>query len=744
MNLLRLMKHHLLRIMVSLMVVPLFVLHTAGVVDLVVVKPLENYLYDLRLRLTMPNTRDTRIVILDIDERSLQGIGHWPWRRDTLAHLVDRLFDQYQIDVLGFDVVFAERDQSSGLPMLEHLAKNELRHDRQFQSALASRRRELSFDQVFADSFRNRRVVLGYFFRQDGDLTGVKGVLPPPILAAGKFSPDHVGAAVASGFTANLPELQNSAMAGGFFNASPLIDPDGVFRRISLLQSYQGGLYETLGLAVARLALRESSLGLVYATPRPELYALESVRLGRRQIPVDIDLGALIPYRGKQGSFPYVSAIDVLQGKVAPEVLNGAIVLVGTTAAGLMDLRSTPTQDLYAGVEAHANVVAGILDGTIKERPAYLVGSEPLALIFLGVILALILPFLNPFWAFLFSFSVLAGLVGINFLLWARENMALPLASLLLMGIAIFVLNIAYGFFVEARGKRLLAGRFGQYVPPELVRKMARDPSTYTLASESRELTVLFSDIRGFTSISEGMSPQELSDLMNAFLSAMTKVIQHHQGTIDKYMGDAIMAFWGAPMSDPQHARHALLAGLEMIEVLNALHADFRVRGWPELRIGVGLNTGVMTVGNMGSTFRMAYTVMGDAVNLGSRLEGLTKEYGVQIVVSEFTMAQLPEFVFRELDIVRVKGKEEPVRIYEPIGLESELAVGAKQELASYHQAVRDYRARNWPAAAAAFGQLAAGQPDRSIYAIYLGRIRHFQNEPPADDWDGVFTLTTK
>lgn len=273
---------------------------------------------------------------------------------------------------------------------------------------------------------------------------------------------------------------------------------------------------------------------------------------------------------------------------------------------------------------------------------------------------------------------------------------------------------------------------------------MARDPSTYTLASESRELTVLFSDIRGFTTISEGMSPQELSDLMNAFLSAMTKVIQHHQVTIDKYMGDAIMAFWGAPMSDPQHARHALLAGLEMIEVLNALHADFRARGWPELRIGVGLNTGVMTVGNMGSTFRMAYTVMGDAVNLGSRLEGLTKEYGVQIVVSEFTMAQLPEFVFRELDIVRVKGKEEPVRIYEPIGLESELAAGAKQELASYHQAVRDYRARNWPAAAAAFGQLAAGQPDRSIYAIYLGRIRLFQNEPPADDWDGVFTLTTK
>lgn len=735
---------YLVRALLSFMVVPLFVLHLAGVVDLGVVEPLENYLYDLRLRLTMPNGQDSRIVIVDIDEKSLQGIGHWPWSRNTLAQLVDRLFDHYQIDVLGFDVVFAERDTSSGLPVLEQMAQGDLRDDPHFQGALARKRLVLDYDRIFADSLKNRRVVLGYYFRHDGDDTGVKGALPAAVLPNGSFDPTQVGSVLASGYTGNLPELQRSAMAGGFFNASPLVDPDGVFRRISLLQAYQGALYETLGLAVARLVLRENSIGLEYDAPQPDLYALENVALGQRRVPVDIDLGTLISYRGKQGSFPYVSAVDVLNGTVPRESLQGAIVLVGATAPGLMDLRATPAQDLYAGVEAHANVVAGILDGNIKARPAYLVGLEPVALIVLGLLLALVLPLLSPLWASLFSLSVLSSLVAFNLYQWTEANLVLPLASLLLMVLLIFVLNLAYGFFVEARGRRQLAGRFGQYVPPELVREMALDPSTYTLVSENRELTVLFSDIRGFTSISEGMAPQALSDLMNAYLTAMTGIIQRHRGTIDKYMGDAIMAFWGAPMADAKHTKHALLAALEMVDRLDALQTEFRARGWPEIKAGVGINTGIMTVGNMGSEFRMAYTVMGDAVNLGSRLEGITKQYGVQIVVSDFTRAQLLEFAFRELDVVRVKGKDEPVAIFEPLGLAEELDAEIKNELTAYHAALAAYRARDWSGAEERFRSLATSMPERHIYAVYLERIEHFRAVPPPNDWDGVFVLTTK
>lgn len=738
------LRQHGLRIVASLSVVLLFVLHSTQVIDIEGVGRLENYLYDLRLRQTMPNGIDKRIVIVDIDEKSLQGIGQWPWPRQTVSRLVDRLFDHYQIGVLGFDVVFAEPEQNPGLAALESLAENELRHDAAFQAAFARQRREMNFDQRLAASFHGRPVVLGYVFRHDGDPLGIQGGLPPAIMPTGSFSPDTVGAVRSSGYTANQPELQQAAAGGGFFNASPLVDADGVFRRISLLQEYHGGLYETLGLAVARLALRETSLGLIYDTPQPEPYALKQVRLGGRRIPVDSELGVLIPYRGQQGSFPYVSAIDVLQGKASAPDLKDAIVLVGTTADGLKDLRSMPMQNQYAGVEAHANVVAGILDGTIKERPAYVTGLETVAILFFGFLLALLLPLLNPLWATLFSLAILSGIGGGNYYLWANAHLALPLATLLLMVLVVLVLNMAYGFFVEARGKRLLAGRFGQYVPPELVDKMARDPSSYTLASESRELTVLFADIRGFTSISEAMSPQALSDLMNAYLTAMTEVIQRHRGTIDKYMGDAIMAFWGAPMSDPQHARQGLLASLEMIAVLAARRADFQARGWPELRIGVGLNTGMMTVGNMGSSFRMAYTAMGDAVNLGSRLEGLTKEYGVQIIVSQFTRAQVPEFAYRELDLVRVKGKDEPVAIYEPIGLESELDTAARAALATYHQALDDYRARHWQAAAEAFSSLAAADPERAIFGTYLERIRHFQSQPPAADWDGVFVWITK
>jgi len=273
---------------------------------------------------------------------------------------------------------------------------------------------------------------------------------------------------------------------------------------------------------------------------------------------------------------------------------------------------------------------------------------------------------------------------------------------------------------------------------------MAETPSKIDISGESRELTVLFSDVRGFTTISEGLDPHELTTLMNEMLTPMTHVIHDHRGTIDKYMGDAIMAFWGAPLADTHHARHALDAALDMIKALPMINQRFAERGWPEIHIGVGLNTGVMSVGNMGSEFRMAYTVMGDAVNLGSRLEGLTKQYGVDIIVSEFTRAAVPEYAYRELDRVRVKGKEEPVIIYQPIGLASELEAGALTELERFHEALEFYRQQNWDAAEHLIVNNKSESERPKVYSLYLERIASFREHPPGDNWDGVYTHTSK
>jgi len=752
-------RRHALRIGISLMVALLLLLNAKGVFQLNFMERLENYTYDLRLLATMPGGKDPRVVIVDIDEKSLQEQGHWPWPRNRLAQLIDLLFDRYKIDVLGFDIVFAERDESSGLKQMETLARSELAADAGFKSSLSRLKPQLDYDQLFANSLKNRRVVLGYYFfdvqadKVGGRSSAVSGVsaapnsaphtLPAPALTRERFEPGKVGAVVAAGFKGNLPELQSSAAAGGYFSA-PLIDADGVFRRQPLLQMHDGELYEALSLAVARLNFRVPKVDLHYGQGDTDELGLESIRLGDRLIPVDHHVAAFIPYRGRQGSFAYISATDVLQGKVNPEMLRDAIVLVGSTAPGLNDLRSTPVQQVYPGVEMHANLIAGILDGNLMERSAYAPSYEFASLLMVGLLLSLVLPTFNPLRATLLFVLTIAVLGGVDLFWWKFQSQAMPLASSLLLATLLFVFNTLYGFFVEDRGKRQLTGLFGQYVPPELVDEMAKDPGAYSLEGESRELTVLFSDVRGFTTISEGLDPTQLTQLMNEYLTPMTHVIQKHRGTIDKYMGDAIMAFWGAPLQDPQHARHALLAGMEMLAKLEALQEHFKAKGWPPIKAGVGLNTGEMTVGNMGSEFRLAYTVMGDAVNLGSRLEGLTKEYGVQIMVSEFTRAAVPDFVYRELDRVRVKGKDKPVGIFEPICAQGEEPAGLLEELALYEVALRLYREQGWLQAEEKFAQLRALCPERYLYQVYAKRITYLRESPPGPDWDGSFTFTTK
>ena len=750
------LKKQFVRTGIGIALVAVFLLHAAKWIELPLLRRLEAIVYDTRLVLTMPRTIDPRIVIVDIDEKSLVekengGEGRWPWPRDRLAQMLDQLFDHYQIAILGLDIVFAERDESSGLRVLEALAKKELREVSGFQETLQKIQPQLDYDAIFAAKIKDRPVVLGYTFTREKEKeSGSKGKLPSPALPPGTFTGKTIAFPVYSSFTANLPDLQRVATNGGYFTLDP--DPDGILRRVPMLTEYAGAYYEPLSLAIVRLLL--GNVHVVPGYPSEKIGSknypgLEWLEVGPIKVPVDEAAAALIPYRGKGGregkSFNYFSAIDVIQGRVAATELKGKIVLIGTTAPGLLDLRATPVEAVYPGVEVHANIISGMLDQNIKQKPPYVIGAEFILLLIVGLGMAVQLPRLNPLKSLLATVAVLSLVLAANLAIFHIGNLVLPLASGLALISLLFALNMSYGYFVEARGKRQITGLFGQYIPPELVDEMAKNPDGFSMEGESREMTVLFTDVRGFTTISEGLDPKQLSQLMNEFLTPLTEVIYKHRGTVDKFMGDCIMAFWGAPLADPNHARNAIMAGLEMHDALAKLKTEFDARGWPEIRIGVGLNTGRMSVGNMGSKLRTAYTVMGDAVNLASRLEGITKEYGADMIVGEATREAVPDVIFRELDRVRVKGKDEAVAIYEPIGLQGTVAKPRLDEIRLYAQFLRFYRGQDWDQAELQLLNLQKILPDNKLYnETFVGRIAFLRSNPPGNGWDGAFTFTTK
>ena len=732
-----LLKQHGVRLALSLTIILVMLLHASNVLPLGFVQKLENFSYDARLNLMMPRTVDNRIVIVDVDEKSLKEQGRWPWGRNKLAALVDTLFEHYQVNTLGFDVIFAEKDESSGLKALE-LMQQRLNGDTAFADALQAIKPTLDYDQIFANSIKNRNVVLGYYFVPKDSANRV-GQLPAAVFKAGSFGNKNIEFTEMEGYGANLASLQQSTPFAGHVNPAP--DTDGITRKIAVLTKHNGQYYDAFSVAIARAYFKNSVLQAEFATVGvgKQYSGLEHFKLANKNIPVDNKVAMLIPYRGPQGSFQYVSASDVLNKKITLNTFKNKIVLVGTTAPGLMDLRATPVQNIYAGVEIHANVIAGILDNNIKQRPAYTLGAEFVLLLLAGLLLALTLPYLNPLKATLMTLAVLVGVLMINFVSWQWANLVLPIASSLLMISLIYVVNMSVGFFIESRGKRQLTGLFGQDVPPELVNEMAQNPEAINLAGENREMTVLFSDIRGFTNIAEDLSPQQLSQLMNEFLTPLTQAIHNNRGTVDKYMGDAIMAFWGAPLFDSNHAQNALNAAIEMKQALKKINEKFAAKNWPIINMGIGLNTGNMAVGNMGSSFRMAYTVMGDAVNLGSRLETLTKSYGVDIIVSEYVKAQTPDILYRELDTVRVKGRDNPVTIFEPLGLEAQVSTEMRDELKLYREALKLYRNKNWDLSEIQFLNLQKMQPQQALYELYIARIKQYRRVPPSFNWDGVF-----
>ena len=740
------LKQHARLISFGLVLVLFFLGHAAKIYEIEFIHRLDAILYDYRLQLTMPRKVDDRIVILDIDEKSLKEEGRWPWSRDRLALLMDKLFDRYGIAVAGFDVVFAEKDESSGLKVLQELGNTQLKDVPQFQTVLSQIRPQLEYDNLFASKIKDRNVVLGYYFNnsESGNKANVSGALPPAVFPPGTFKGRPVGFIQWNGYGGNLPELQKNAASAGHFN--PKVDADGSVRRVPMIVEYNGAYYESLSLAVVRTLLGFPKLTPGYASQQSADYSgLEWLEISNMRIPVDQDVSTLVPYRGQRESFRYVSVADVLHDRIPLADLKNKIVLIGTSAPGLMDMRSTPVGSVYPGVEIHANMIAGILDQNLKQKPPYVAGAEVMLLLITGVVLGLLLPLLSPTKATLLTVLALGLALAGNMAIWHYAALDLPLAGGMLMILGMFALNMSYGFFVTDRTKRQITSLFGKYVPSELVEEMTKNPEQLvSMEGESREMTILFSDVRGFTTISEGLDPKALSQLMNEFLTPLSRVIYKYNGKGDKYMGDCIMAFWGAPKPEPDHARNAILAGIEMQQTLQKLQPHFKERGWPEIHVGVGINTGKVSVGNMGSEARVAYTVMGDAVNLASRLEGITKQYGVGVMVGENTRNAVPDFIYRELDQVRVKGKDKPVAIYEPIGIKDQVDEAVLEEIKLYQQALKLYRKQDWDQAELQMYNLQRMYPECKLYQVYAERAAHFRSNPPAADWDGVFDFKTK
>jgi adenylate cyclase len=726
------------RALATAALVLLALLHATGWWPMPILSGVDEALYDLRLRLTMPGKMDERVVIIDIDERSLAGLGQWPWPRENVARLVTELIQRQRVAALGLDVVFAEPDGSSILPQLRQMARKDLRGDVAFGDWLVHHGAQLDHDAMLAQALAQGPTVLGYYFTSDRDASRV-GRLPEPTTTLAVQPP---GILYWDGYGANIAPLMGPTQRAGFFNSD--IDPDGKVRAIPMVAGFEGGMYESLSLATLRAGLGNPPLRVQRAGGRAD-GPLQSLTLGDSvRVPINARGAAMVPYRGAcgphGGAFRYISAIDVLEGRLPAGSLQGRYVLLGSTAPALMDLRVTPVSQDCPGVGVHASMISGMLDGSVPVRPDYASSYEITLLLGVGLLLAIGLPTLSAGGALTLGLVTAVALLALNTTLFLVANLVLPLASTLALTFSTLAMHMALGYLVESRTKRELAGRFASYVPPELVSQMVQDPERYDMQARTEELTVMFCDLAGFTGMSETMEPLALQTKLNDLLSRLTQVIHAHGGTIDKYMGDCVMAFWGAPMPMADHARRAVDAAVDIGITLAQLNAERATSGEPFVHAGIGLNTGLMFVGNMGSDVRRAYTVIGDAVNLAARLEGLSRVYGVNIVASEATLRHAAQagYVWQELDLVRVKGKTQAARIYTVRASPGSLTPELSEELDLWHQALELWHLGWFANCDAKLNQLRKLNPDCYLYRLYAKRVTSVLRTPPGPNWDST------
>lgn len=741
-----------------------------------IMQRLEFLIYDQRLSIMPKHVKsaDNKIVIVDLDERSLQAEGQYPWNRIKVGQLTEKLRDNGVL-VVGFDITFPEPDRNIR-DLLQTVDLSQF--DSSFNETLALIEPQIDADQYFADAMRSGiDVVLAINFTTQS--TAAYNELPQSIVDIGAELAENVTVSDMTGYTGNIDILQAAAFGSGSMNQVP--DSDGVVRRVPLMIRYGSDLFPTLSLEMIRVYNFAESYELI-----TENYdGLEVVRgvgvgvgAGRFEIPTDGSAQVIVPYIGPSSefddnSFPYISATDVLRDNLSEEEksqLQNSLVLVGTSAPGLGDIRAMPLDIVYPGVEVHANMLNALLDSVatlevssgdastesafsdfilptdiyFPYRPDWTGGALFVGLTALGLLMSLVFPIMGAASMAATGTVLLGGTVWGNFQLWDTYKLDFPLVLILVLILLVTATNLIYGFLSESQTRKTIKGMFDQYVPPAHIDSMLDDPDNYSFDGESKDLSVLFADIRNFTTISEALSATELKKLMNDFFTPITKIIFENNGTIDKYVGDMVMAFWGAPLEDLNHRENAIKGALLMLEKVDELRPVFMERGYPDVVIGIGINSGMMNVGDMGSVYRRSYTVLGDSVNLSSRLEGLTKFYGIQLLVGEAAITGLDNFLFRHIDRVKVKGKIKAVDCYEPICELNKADTELTERVSEYHGALARYFAQDWDSAESTFKALQQGEPDALLYKVYLDRIEILKEEDLPEDWDGSFTHTSK
>lgn len=708
-----------------------------------------------------PPTQD--VVIVDIDEESLRRMGQWPWPRSVVADLTMRLKEMGAASVT-FDMVFSEPDRTSPALIADRLPDtDEMAEAKEVISTLPDN------DGIFADSIAAAGNVVTGFVPADAHMQlrtpSVKKdvVFLPPAKAAAIRDDFLMHTASRGNIATNLPLLDQAAAGSGHFMADT--DVDGIIRRAQLYIRYNqdensaGQLFPMLGLEALRVAINPKIENQIIMKKESEQKPLDTrymLRVAQKYaVPIESDSRFWIYYRDI-GEDEYIPAYKIMADTADADVrtqIDGKIVFVGTSAIGLKDIRSTPLDLFIPGVEVHVNIVEQIIQGKFLTRPDLVVGAESIAIFIGGLLIIILAPFLNALLLGLFSLTAISGGFALSWHAYTAWGLLLDPVYPGLAIIVIFLVSTLLSYVRTEADRRRVKNAFGYYISPDFMEELTKNPEKLALGGETRDLTVMFTDIRNFTSISERMSPAALIQLMNDFLTPMSDLVMQNRGTIDKFMGDAMMAFWNAPLDDPDHARHACMAALKMNQALLPINQQLKKEAEAQgleplvLQAGIGLNTGPTSVGNMGSRQRFAYSALGDTVNLASRLEGQTKGYGVNILIGPKTYEAVQDMAVLELDLLRVKGKLEPVKVYTLLGTAD---MAGAEEFRMWKQAhdrmLQAYRQGDFVIAQGIIDdcrRLSAGVL-ATYYDVYSQRITELTKNHPGDGWDGVFVATSK
>ena len=721
-------------------IVLLFALVPLRVADPRPVEELRLRTFDL-FQVLRPREQSIRpVVIADINESSLKEIGQWPWPRTVVADLVSHLGELGAV-AIGFDIVFPEPDRMSPAVAAES-----------FRGLDAETRDKLTMlpsnDQVLADAIRRARVVVGQAAaatpapRSDADAalqTGfaIRGPDPLPYLVT------------FPGLLRNIPPIEQAAAGRGLFSINP--ERDGIIRRVPVVMVAQGSLVPALTMDMLRVVTHAGAI-LV----RTDQAGVRAVAVPGLEVPTDRN-GQFWVHFNKHDSARYVSATDILHGRVAPDRIRGKLVLIGTSAVGLLDIKTTPVEPAMPGVEVHAQILESVLTKSLLSHPNYAIGAELVVAVVFGLAIIIAAPMLPAAIVIALGAALIVGLIGLSWYFFVAHNLLIDFTYPLISSWLIYLVLTFVNYFREQKQRQQIRSAFGFYLSPQLVEELARSPERLVLGGEERRMTILFSDVRGFTSISEHYKddPQGLTRLMNRFLTPMTNAIIERKGTIDKYIGDAIMAFWNAPVDDAEQEVNACEAALEMLARAEALNVEFKREAdanggvYMPLRIGIGLNTGPCVVGNMGSDFRFNYSVLGDTVNVASRLESRTKDYRLPMVIGSRTAEKAADkFVTMEIDLIQVKGKKQPEAVYTVLGRGGVAQDARSTELRELTaRMLAAFRSQEWNGALDLINRcrkLADGIDVAGLYDMYVERIEAFRADPPPPDWNGVYEAESK